>query len=361
VIPRMVSAPVAVALIALAAPAVAREDGRTGDAVVKEIDDVKPPRFDQDKREDRAYIETYLDELQKGRKKRSGLILELLRIDPRNPRLPGLLPERWQAMFEDPFGGVDELDKEIEEAVEKTGDAGLRVEGAYIKARNAIRTVSDPDGLVKAVEAFAEIAPRGDRRVGGLLFTASERVGDGARRTALEDRILKDFPDVAGRVKAARRQREAIGKPFELEFTDATTGRAVRMADLKGKVVVVDFWATWCGPCVAEMPNMKKLYADFKDKGVEFIGVSLDQPEEGGKGLTKLKEFVAKNEIGWPQYYQGKGWDGDFSRSWGINAIPRLFVVGPDGNLASTSARGKLEALIPELLSRASAGEKGGD
>ncbi len=61
------------------------------------------------------------------------------------------------------------------------------------------------------------------------------------------------------------------------------------MKSLKGKVVVIDFWATWCGPCVAEMPNMKKLYAEYKDKGVEFVGVSLDKSKEQG-GLDKLSK-----------------------------------------------------------------------
>ena len=94
-------------------------------------------------------------------------------------------------------------------------------------------------------------------------------------------------------IKGGRRQHEAIGKPFDLEFTDAIKGSTVSIKGLKGKVVVIDFWATWCGPCVAEMPKMKELYAKYRDQGVEFIGVSLDQPKEQG-GLDKLKKFVAE-------------------------------------------------------------------
>ena len=105
------------------------------------------------------------------------------------------------------------------------------------------------------------------------------------------------------------------------------------MAALKGKVVVVDFWATWCGPCVAEMPTMKKLYAEYHGQGVEFLGISLDQPKEQG-GLDALKKFVKEKEIPWPQYYQGKGWQSDFSSSWGINSIPSMFLVDQDGKLA---------------------------
>jgi thiol-disulfide isomerase/thioredoxin len=147
------------------------------------------------------------------------------------------------------------------------------------------------------------------------------------------------------------RRNEQVGKPFELSFTDATTGNPVSIGDLKGKVVVVDFWATWCGPCVAEMPKMKQLYAEYKPKGVEFVGVSLDQPESKG-GLTALKEFVAKNEIKWPQYYQGKFWDSEFSTSWGVNSIPCMFVLDADGNLVDAYAREKLEKLLPELIAK---------
>ena len=120
---------------------------------------------------------------------------------------------------------------------------------------------------------------------------------------------------------------------------------------LKGKVVVIDFWATWCGPCIQEMPTMKKLYAEYHDKGVEFVGVSLDSPKEEG-GLDELKAYVAKNEVPWPQYYQGNGWDSEFSKSWGINSIPALFVVDADGNLFSINGRGKLEEMLPALLKK---------
>ena len=83
-----------------------------------------------------------------------------------------------------------------------------------------------------------------------------------------------------------------MGRPFELAFTDATGGRRVDVQqDLKGKVVV-NFWATWCGPCVAKTAALKALYAKYRGKGVEFIGVSLDQPEDEG-GLAKAEGFRA--------------------------------------------------------------------
>ena len=185
------------------------------------------------------------------------------------------------------------------------------------------------------------------------MFMAAMSVSDAKTKTTLEDRILKEYPDsrYTPMIKGARRQRESIGKPFELEFTDAVSGSTISMGSLKGKVVVVDFWATWCGPCVAEMPTMKKLYQKYHGQGVEFLGISLDQPKEQG-GLDALKKFVKEKEIPWPQYYQGKGWQSDFSSSWGINSIPSMFVVDQEGKLVSVEARGNLEKLIPSLLAK---------
>ncbi len=182
---------------------------------------------------------------------------------------------------------------------------------------------------------------------------ASNFTKDETAKAAIEERLVKEFPDTqyAAMILAGRRQKEGVGKPFDLEFTDAIKGSTVSVKGLKGKVVVVDFWATWCPPCVAEMPNMKQLYAKYHDKGVEFIGVSLDQPKEDG-GLDALKNFVKKNEIAWPQYYQGNYWNSEFSRSWGINSIPTMFLVDQDGKLVSVDAGGKLDTMIPELLKK---------
>ncbi len=88
------------------------------------------------------------------------------------------------------------------------------------------------------------------------------------------------------------------------------------------------------------------------DKCGVVIGFSLDLPKEKG-GLDKLKDYVAKNGIEWPQYYQGNYWQSEFSSSWGINSIPCVFLVDADGNLATTEAGGQLEELIPELLKKA--------
>ena len=181
-----------------------------------------------------------------------------------------------------------------------------------------------------------------------------------ARKAAeLRQRIVQEYPDSfrARMVHGQDRQRKRIGEPFELEFTDAISGHSVSMKDFREKVVVVDFWATWCGHCVNEIPEMKRIYAKYHDQGVEFIGISHDLPEEDG-GLEALKAFVGKEQLPWPQFYESRNRSAliagsamnDFSEYWGIDGIPTVFLIDPSGNLYSTEARSQLETLIPRLL-----------
>lgn len=154
----------------------------------------------------------------------------------------------------------------------------------------------------------------------------------------------------------------AFDKAFELAFT-AIDGRAVDMKNYRGKVVLIDFWATWCGPCKAEIPNIKKVYAEYHDKGFEIIGIALEnaaiKPDDSAEQVAAkhekakkiLNDFTAKTEMPWPQYYDGKYWKNDISTRFGIASIPAMFLIDQQGRIVSTEARGqKLEAELRRLL-----------
>jgi thiol-disulfide isomerase/thioredoxin len=340
----------------MAATMPARGEDRSADAILKEIDAVKVPEFNDARREDRAYIQQYLTERSDATKRRADLIAVLYRVDPDHPKLATLLPERWGAlvmMVRGPGGlnAAKELTAELDQVIARSKSDERKRDAAFWKAQVVSATSPDSAAKAKAVDEFIKFAPK-DERGASLLFslTFTSR-NDPAQQKALYERIVKEFPDSsqAESVRGTLRRLDAVGEPFELEFIEVSSGSEISMKGLKGKVVVIDFWATWCGPCVAEMPTMKKLYARYKDKGVEFIGISLDYKVGG---LKKLQAFVKKEGISWPQYFQGDGWESKLSASWGIAAIPAVFVVDQEGKLFSVEARGKLETMIPELLDR---------
>jgi len=338
----------------------ARGDERPAEAILAEIDAVKTPSFDSSKQKDSAYVQQYIKEQSSSSKRKAALIGELLRTHPDNPRLAQLLPLRWQAMSTSNPADMMEMMNELNGLVVNGKTEKSKTDAAYWKARVASNFYrGDDEKIQAAIDEFLAFAPKDTRGASLLMMAGSGFRNDPARQKAIYEKIASLYPGTAAANSAqgSLRRIDAVGKPLELAFTDAVTGSEVSIKGLKGKVVVLDFWATWCGPCVAEMPTMKKLYSEYKDKGVEFIGVSLD--EKAG-GLDKLKEFVAKEGITWPQYYQGDGWNSEFSRSWGINSIPAVFVVDQEGNISSVEARGKLDKMIPELLKKAKTGAGAG-
>jgi thiol-disulfide isomerase/thioredoxin len=339
-------------------------DDRTAAAILEEIDAIKLPEADLTREGDKEYLRQFRKQRGELRVRRADLIGELYRVAPDNPRLVFLLPVRWRSFSgrlvgPDDNAGVRDLTGELNEVLTHYKSAELKTEAAFIKAWIA----GDPYGRMgsakgyaaqaKAVEDFIAFAPKDERGAELLYYFTFAYRDDQALLEALYARIVKEYPE-SEQGKVVRRilnRLASVGKTFDLTFNDAISSTEISMRSLRGKIIVVDFWATWCGPCVAEMPRMKELYAKYHDKGVEFIGISLDQSKEDG-GFDKLKAFVAKNDIPWPQYYQGNHWQSEFSKSWGVNSIPAVFLVDREGKLFSTDAGGNLESLIRELMDR---------
>jgi thiol-disulfide isomerase/thioredoxin len=328
-------------------PAEARGADRTAEQILKEIDAAVAPKLDTKKAHDTAYLRRHHTKELEVLAKRDRLALELFNAAPNHERLPELMAERWSRKDERYRG----LFKEVDDVLARTKNPNLKAEAIFIKARAKVKeTRSNGSPDLALMDEFLKLRPR-DPRGADLLQSAINHTRTAALKSSLQERLVKDYPDsrAVAALRGPREPGEWVGKPFDLEFSDAITGAQVSIKKLKGKVVVIDFWATWCGPCVGEMPKMKELYAKYRDQGVEFIGVSLDMPVERG-GLESLKTFVKDNGITWPQYYQGNFWQSEFSSSWKINSIPRVFVVDQAGKLHSVDARGKLETIIPALL-----------
>lgn len=124
-------------------------------------------------------------------------------------------------------------------------------------------------------------------------------------------------------------------------------GKPISLKEYRGKVVLLDFWAVWCGPCRLEMPNVKRVYEKLHDSGFEIIGISLDTNE------SMLRTYIKNNGITWRQVFSGKRWDSPVSRQYGITGIPAAWLIDKDGKLISQRARGSaLERMVAEALKK---------
>jgi thiol-disulfide isomerase/thioredoxin len=138
----------------------------------------------------------------------------------------------------------------------------------------------------------------------------------------------------------------------ELEITGPTlTGEAFSIRQWRGQIVFVDFWATWCVPCVAELPTVRRVYERHHKDGFQIVGVSLDSDRE------RLEQFIKQKEILWPQIFfdePGKqGWQNPLARKYGIQAIPMSFLLDPEGRVFAADLRGpELETAVTKLLAK---------
>ncbi len=138
--------------------------------------------------------------------------------------------------------------------------------------------------------------------------------------------------DFAERLAVAR--KTAVGQPALTFSQPDTTGKEVSLASFKGKYVLVDFWASWCGPCRAENPNVVKAYNTYKDKGFTILSVSLDDSK------TKWEDAIAKDGLLWTHVSDLKGWKNAVAEQYGIRAIPQNLLLDAEGKIIGKNLRG---------------------
>jgi peroxiredoxin len=198
------------------------------------------------------------------------------------------------------------------------------------------------DAIREKAAAYLDAYPRyraGADSINGLVRLA-ETAGDEKTPRFIREAIARHFPDhPAARVLA---REKAVGKEFDFGFTPLGAETATSLKDLRGKVVVVAFWASWCVPCRTDLADLKEKYAKHHADGLEIVGISLDEKDETARRYLKKHDIPGIHVVGKTARKLGE--------AWGVEHIPMQFVIDRKGRLRSVTASGQLDKLLPELL-----------
>ncbi|MFV2066566.1 MAG: TlpA family protein disulfide reductase [Pirellulales bacterium] len=262
-------------------------------------------------------------------------------------------------------GHADKTAAEFMDSLKQDPRPAVRLVAEEIGLTGRAGTWQEMDGKAKqafvdAVIAFVQRAPK---TYGRLRFVMSlgdlfERTGDSRRVAQLYQSVAPLFADnedpmaraLGGKIAGVARRLDLVGKPIELTGT-LLDGSPFDWKQYRGKVVLIDFWATWCGPCLAELPNVKAAYDAYHDQGFDVVGISLDNE------ASEVETFVRESKIAWPMLFSRQpgeqGWDAPMAVQYGIMGIPETMLVGRDGRVVTLGVRGaELGVAVKELLAK---------
>lgn len=229
-----------------------------------------------------------------------------------------------------------------------------RYEECYLWIKDMVARVPEPDkkdwigGIIDILLKWIPLElEKGNTRKAFLYF--KEMADAGYRgfhqlRRNKKYRLLREHPGFEGVMKKIE-ENTGIGQMAKDFTVPLTTGELFTLSEQRGKVVIVDFWATSCPPCVEEMPKLRELYLSKREEGLDIISIGLDDNKE------KLDTFLAENPMPWKTVFSGKGWGDDIAKLYRVTWIPSIWLVDKKGILRYFDHRGEdLKSAIEELL-----------
>lgn len=242
---------------------------------------------------------------------------------------------------------------------------GAKTYKALLADRMATGDFRGKDAASSGVQLFLDVNENGKFEAGSEAFDVRQPFNVGGQTYEIAGltpggesfRIQKSAKVVAEKKAAPAAPRPellAVGKPATVFKAKTTDGTAIDFpASFKGKVVLLDFWAIWCGPCIGELPHLTAAYQKFHDKGFEVLGISLDRPGDD----KKLAAFTKDKNMPWPQVFDGKYWQAEVAQLYGVRSIPTAYLVDGDTGLviANSGLRGsQLEKTVADALAKKS-------
>jgi peroxiredoxin len=233
-----------------------------------------------------------------------------------------------------PTNRIMEMNKESVLATaedRKAADYEQKFQARYEKAVEDYKSAllqyvrQNPNSAASAEALNMWAGPSMDVALAERLYSS---LSPGVHNTRAGQELLK-------RIKSSRSTE--IGSVAPVFTQNDTSGKAIKLTDFRGKYVLLDFWASWCGPCRAENPNYVKAYAEYKDKGFTILGVSLDQPGGHDAWLAAIK----KDGLTWTQVSDLKYWNNEVAKLYDIRAVPQNFLIDPTGKIIAKDLRGE--------------------
>jgi thiol-disulfide isomerase/thioredoxin len=208
----------------------------------------------------------------------------------------------------------------------------------------------------KAIELSKDTMPKAHYNLGFALLKSgkeAEGVVELKKYIALEPESpnADSARDVINNPKLAKAQ---LATDFKVKATD---GRELSLRNLRGKVVLLDFWASWCGPCRVEMPAVKRVWQKYGGDKFVIVGVNMDRTKEA------FESYVKSEGLTWPQYFDGQVWNNKLTQLYGVRGIPYTVLIDKDGAIRAVSLRGtqlynKIADLVKEAQDQPAAGTK---
>ena len=241
---------------------------------------------------------------------------------------------------------INDISKKMNAIYQSMGDSSLSDEQKEAKQKEGAQLEEQYDKAIKEGVQNNITNP-----VGVFLFKQTFYNNSTAENEALLQQIPANFQNYETIVKIKeltdKQKKTAVGTKFVDFEMQTPDGKSVKLSDYvgKGKVVLVDFWASWCGPCRREMPNLVEAYAKFKGKNFEIVGVSLDQ--DG----AAWKEAINKLNMTWPQMSDLKFWQSEGAQLYAVNSIPHTVLIDGDGPIIARGLHGEeLQTKIAEAV-----------